>query len=101
LYAFLAAQGIEPLYVSVNNANYRAKWRSFVVENKLRGSHYLASTTVQQSLTKLLARGIPRYLLFDAQGRLVDDDLPFPSSGETLQQRIRQRLGTRPLPHKG
>lgn len=101
LYAFLTAQGIEPLYVSVNNANYRAKWRAFVVENKLRGAHYLASATVQQSLTKLLARGIPRYLLFDAQGRLVDDDLPFPSSGETLQQRIRQRLGPQPLRSKG
>lgn len=92
LHAFLTTQGIEPLYVSVNNANYRAKWRAFVVQNKLRGSHYLASATVQQSLGKLLARGIPRYLLFDAQGRLVDDDLPLPSTGETLQQRIRQRL---------
>ncbi|MGI4762064.1 MAG: TlpA family protein disulfide reductase [Janthinobacterium lividum] len=95
LHAFLAAQGIEPLYVSVNNPNYRAKWRAFVVEHKLRGSHYLASATVQKSLENLLARGIPRYLLFDAQGRLVDDDLPFPSTGETLQQRIRQRLAVK------
>jgi thiol-disulfide isomerase/thioredoxin len=66
LYAFLTAQGIEPLCVSVNNANYRAKWRTFVVENKLRGAYYLASATVQQSLTKLFARGIALYLLFDA-----------------------------------
>jgi hypothetical protein len=36
-------------------SRYR-KWRTFVVENKLRGSHYLASATVQQPLTKLFAR---------------------------------------------
>jgi thiol-disulfide isomerase/thioredoxin len=92
LHAFLEQQGIEPLYVSVNAPNFRAKWRDFVGQYKLRGSHYLASPAVQKSLEPLLARGIPRYLLFDAQGHLVDNDLPFPSTGEVLRQRIRQKL---------
>ncbi|MBO3273364.1 TlpA family protein disulfide reductase [Hymenobacter defluvii] len=94
LHAFLVQQGIEPLYVSVNNANYRAKWQAFVAQQQLQGSHYLAPKAVQESLTALLARGIPRYLLFDAQGRLVDDDLPFPSTGEALRERIRQNLAS-------
>lgn len=92
LHTFLTQQGIEPLYISVNQPGFRPKWREFITQYKLRGSHYLANAKMQQSLEKLLARGIPRYLLFDAQGRLVDDDLPLPSTGEALRQRIRQKL---------
>jgi thiol-disulfide isomerase/thioredoxin len=95
LHAFLTQHGIEPLYVSVNQPGFRSKWREFIIQYKLRGSHYLANAPMQQSLTTLLARGIPRYLLFDAQGRLVDDDLPLPSTGETLQQRILQKLAAK------
>jgi hypothetical protein len=90
-----ARHGIEPLYVSVNAPNFRDKWRDFVGQYKLRGSHYLASPAVQKSLEPLLARGIPRYLLFDAQGRLVDDDLPLPSTGAALHQRILQKLAAK------
>ncbi len=92
LHAFLEQQGIETLYVSVNNEGYRAKWREFVAQYKLRGYHYLAPPNVQKSLSTLLARGIPRYLLFDATGQLVDDDLPLPSTGEALRQRIQRKL---------
>jgi thiol-disulfide isomerase/thioredoxin len=95
LHAFLKQHGIEPLYVSVNAPNFRDKWRDFVGQYKLRGSHYLASPAVQKSLELLLARGIPRYLLFDAQGRLVDDDLPLPSTGAALHQRILQKLAAK------
>lgn len=95
LHAFLAEQGIEPLYISVNQPGFRPKWRAFISQYKLRGSHYLANAQVQQAAATLLARGIPRYLLFDAQGRLVDDDLPFPSTGEVLRQRIRQKLAAK------
>lgn len=95
LHAFLAQQGIEPLYISVNQPGFRSKWRAFISQYQLRGSHYLANAQVQQSAAALLARGIPRYLLFDAQGHLVDDDLPFPSTGEALRQRIRQKLATK------
>lgn len=92
LHAFLTQHGIEPLYISVNQPGFRPKWREFITQYKLRGSHYLANAQMQQSLAKLLARGIPRYLLFDAQGRLVDDDLPLPSTGDAMRQRILQKL---------
>jgi thiol-disulfide isomerase/thioredoxin len=95
LHAFLTQHGIAPLYISVNQPGFRPKWREFVTHYKLRGSHYLANAQMQQSLAKLLARGIPRYLLFDAQGRLVDDDLPLPSTGEKLHQRIQQKLAAK------
>jgi thiol-disulfide isomerase/thioredoxin len=95
LHTFLTQQGIEPLYISVNQPGFQPKWRKFIAQYKLRGSHYLANAQMQQSLAQLLARGIPRYLLFDAQGRLVDDDLPLPSSGEELRQRIRQKLAAK------
>jgi thiol-disulfide isomerase/thioredoxin len=95
LHTFLTQHGIEPLYISVNQPGFRPKWREFIAQYKLRGSHYLANVQMQQSLTKLLARGIPRYLLFNAQGRLVDDDLPLPSTGEALRQRILQKLAAK------
>ena len=95
LHAFLTQHGIEPLYISVNQPGFRPKWREFITQYKLRGAHYLANAPMQRSLATLLARGIPRYLLFDAQGRLVDDDLPLPSTGEALRQRILQKLAVK------
>lgn len=91
LHEFLAKNGIEPLYVALNNVNYRPKWRDFVVQNKLRGSHYLANAAVQTALSKQFS-GIPRYMLFDQNGQLVDDDLPRPGTGEELRQRVTQKL---------
>jgi thiol-disulfide isomerase/thioredoxin len=88
---FLVKNGIEPLYVALNNVNYRPKWREFVAENKLRGSHYLANAMVQTALGKQFS-GIPRYMLFDKNGNLVDDNLPQPSTGAELHQRIIQKL---------
>jgi thiol-disulfide isomerase/thioredoxin len=95
LHAFLTQHGIKPLYISVNQPGFRPKWQDFITQYKLRGSHYLANAQMQQSLANLLARGIPRYLLFDAQGHLVDDDLLLPSTGEALRQRIRQKLAVK------
>lgn len=91
LHEFLTKNGIEPLYVALNNVNYRPKWRDFVAQNKLRGSHYLASAAVQTALNKQFA-GIPRYMLFDQYGQVVDDDLPHPGTGQELRERVAQKL---------
>ena len=62
---------------------------ALAVKNKLRGYHYLASPAVQESLEPY----IPRYVLFDKNGTLVEASTHHPSDGEKLYRQLRERLG--------
>ena len=92
LHNFLSKNGIEVLYVSVDQPGFREKWAALAVKNNLRGYHYLASPAVQQSL-KPVVPYIPRYMLFDKNGTLVEASAYHPSDGDKLYQQLRERLG--------
>ncbi|TYP76993.1 TlpA family protein disulfide reductase [Aquimarina intermedia] len=90
---FLKDKNIEVLYVSVDNPTAAVKWKTAVQKYKLNGYHLLGTEAFVQNLKELqLANisGIPRYLLFDAKGTLLDAELPLPSSGSALKQRIEE-----------
>ena len=67
---------------------------ALTVKNNLRGYHYLASPAVQESLKPVISY-IPRYMLFDRNGTLVEASTYRPSDGEKLYQQLRERLGLR------
>ena len=92
LHDFLTRNGIEVLYVSVDKPGFRDKWAALAAKNQLRGYHYLASPAVSKSLEPVIPY-IPRYLLFDANGQLVEASAYHPSDGEKLYQQLRERLG--------
>ncbi|MDO7873491.1 TlpA disulfide reductase family protein [Hymenobacter sp. ASUV-10] len=92
LYDFLQKEGVEIVYVALDKPGYRDKWAAFVAKNRLRGYHYLASPAVQDALAPTVPY-IPRYLLFDKTGALVEASAEHPSSGLKLQQQVRARLG--------
>lgn len=92
LYEFLSKNGIEVLYVSVDQPGFREKWAALAVKNNLRGYHYLASPAVQASL-KPVVPYIPRYMLFDKTGALVEASAYHPSDGDKLYRQLRERLG--------
>ena len=94
LHNFLSKNGIEVLYVSVDQPGFREKWAALAVKNNLRGYHYLASPAVQKSLKPVISY-IPRYMLFDRNGTLVEASTYHPSDGDKLYQQLRERLGLR------
>ncbi|GAA4043710.1 hypothetical protein GCM10022409_32170 [Hymenobacter glaciei] len=91
LHEFASKNGIEVLYISVDQPGYRGKWAALAAKNGLRGYHYLASPAVQESLKSVIPF-IPRYMLFDKSGQLVEASAYHPSDGEKLYQQLRERL---------
>lgn len=71
--------------------NKRAK--AIISENELPGEHYLMNYPQTTSINnRLSVRGIPRYLIIDQQGEIVDSDAPKPSS-EAIRKKLRSLLG--------
>ena len=91
LHEFLRQNGIEVLYISVDQPGFREKWAALPVKYNLRGYHYLASAAVQESLKPVIPY-IPRYMVFDKNGVLVEASALHPSDGEKLYQQLRERL---------
>jgi len=91
LKSFLKERQIATLYVSIDNPSDKAKWERAIEKYKLSGYHCLVNKDVKESLDKWFA-GIPRYMLFDSKGELLDDNLPKPSTKTELYTRITQLL---------
>lgn len=94
LYKWLDERGIRLLYVSVDFPNNSKRWESDVKRYGLKGYHYFITSKADDKLSSLLGGSltIPRYLLFDAKGNLLSNDLPRPSSGEKLYKTIEELL---------
>ncbi|MDO7851205.1 TlpA family protein disulfide reductase [Hymenobacter convexus] len=92
LHEFASKNGIEVLYISVDQPGFREKWAALAAKNNLRGAHYLASPAVQESLKKVIPY-LPTYMIFDKTGQLVEASAYHPSDGEKLYQQLRERLG--------
>lgn len=91
LHAFLEARNIATLYVSIDSPNAFSKWKRAIGRYQLSGYHYLAKADIRDNLDKWFF-GIPRYMLFDSNGEIVDDNLPKPSSKEEFFEKITQAL---------
>ncbi len=97
LHQYLAKNGIEIIYISFDKDEEDATWRNAIAEYNLSGNHIRANKALQDDLTTLIwgakdAYSIPRYLLFDKTNRLIDNDVPTPSNGVRLYQKIDKKL---------
>lgn len=94
LHKWLDGHGIRLLYVSVDFSNNSKRWENDVMKYGLKGYHYFITSKADDKLSPLLGGSmtIPRYLLFDAKGNLLSNDLPRPSSGNKLYKTIEELL---------
>jgi thiol-disulfide isomerase/thioredoxin len=91
LHQFLKENNIQMLYVSIDNKRSMDNWGKTIERFQLSGYHYLVNPDVYANLDKWF-KGIPRYMLFDSNGEVLNDNLPRPSKQEELFNQIRKLL---------
>lgn len=91
LHEFLKAHHIKMLYVSVDNDGFQDKWKKLVSKYQLNGFHYFANKELKDDLGKMF-QGIPRYMIFDKAGNLVEENALRPSNGSLLYEQIKEKL---------
>ncbi|WP_314764028.1 TlpA disulfide reductase family protein [Capnocytophaga sputigena] len=71
----------EPItFVSISVDRDKEAWKAMVKEKKLRGIHLYASPETKELFKELYdLRSIPRYMLIDEKGNIINANLPMPS----------------------
>ncbi len=95
----LAAQYEEDLvllFVSVDDDSRLEKWRKIIEDNHLKGYHLLADFALRDELINTFGDGsnlaLPKYLIFDKKGKLVEPDAKQPSQNTLLIKQLEQYL---------
>ena len=88
---------VEKIYISIDENENR--WKEAVSAVRASGFHLLASEELRTFLTEEVYQGgrffVPRYLLLDAQGNILNDNLAWPSDMEDLRKQLDEHLGSR------
>jgi thiol-disulfide isomerase/thioredoxin len=74
---------IQPLYISIDEAEKKPAWEKTIKELNLKGMHIMAGDILKKSLEEDVFENkgisIPRYILVDADGKILLWDAPRPS----------------------
>ena len=82
------------VYISIDNANAREKWKKIVAKHKLKGIRLFSAGGWNDSIAKLYQiTGIPRYILIDKAGNLYDSNASGPSS-KKIYDKIQKLRGS-------
>lgn len=78
---------VEMLYISIDKDNYEQRWKDMIKSYDLKGNHIRANTNLKANLrAKFGSFGIPRYLLIDIDGTIINKNAPRPSNREELER---------------
>ncbi len=69
--------------LSIDEVKDYDKWRTMIIEKKLKGIQLMADNNWKSKfVTDYGVKGIPRFILIDIDGRIVNSDAPRPSNPE-------------------
>jgi len=79
------------LYVSFDRG--ADAWKGGIEKMDIKGVHFFPAADANQAVsTKYGINGIPRYMLVDKTGKVINPDAPRPSSGQVIAGLINQYL---------
>lgn len=83
--------GVQPLYLSTDVKSADAAWRTMLKGLGLKGMHIRTSDALRKDLNKVVPNfnGIPRYLILNKEGKVVNWDAQRPSSGSLLIEQLK------------
>ena len=74
------------VFVYISSDKNEAAWRNGLEQLNIKGENYLTSAKVWQDYNTLLnVRYIPRYVLIDKEGNIVDENAKRPSNPEVVK----------------
>lgn len=92
LKAFADENNVDLLFLSIDKPHTASKWRNYIKTNKIAGKHIRATPELRDQIVRMFRKGesfsIPRYLIIDANGKLVEKDALRPSRGKHLYKQI-------------
>ncbi len=85
------------LYIAFERGQTReaneASWKNGISKLDIKGVHFLPEPEANQEVSQnYQINGIPRYMLVDKTGKVVNPDAPRPSSGQVIAGLINQYL---------
>jgi len=81
-------------FVSISTDKDIEAWKNFIVAQNLGGLQLHQSDNFDLSISKnFIVNSIPRFILIDANGKIVSSDAPRPSSGPTIRALLDKTLG--------
>jgi len=79
-------KNIEFVSISIDKASDHEKWKAMINEKDLGGIQLLADNDWNSAFVKdYQIQGIPRFLLIDAEGNILDTNAPRPSNPELIE----------------
>ena len=73
-------------FVGINVGDTKEKWRNIIKEKGLKGIQLQATDTKISFFKDYLVRGIPRFILIDKDGRIIDSSAKRPSDSKLKEQ---------------
>lgn len=89
----LKLKNIESLYICLNGDSGDKQWKDMIKFYKLEGNHIRANSNLKNDLRNILGSyGIPRYLIIDENGNIVNNYAPRPGNIDELKTEIEKHL---------
>ncbi len=83
----LKEMNVTMLYISTDGDQNEERWLNMIKYYDLSGYHIRANKDLKADMDNILnLKGIPRYVLFDENGKIINDDMPRPSQAEEVRK---------------
>ena len=93
---FMETHAVQRVYISIDDPSKHETCQDIIAFYQLSGDHYLANDRLIQSIQTDLNRGrsipIPRYLIVNTHGEIVNDHAARPSNADELIDQLKQAM---------
>lgn len=85
----LQSKGYEMLYISIDVDRYGNKWHEVIKYYNLEGFHVKASEKLTSDIQRLFGDTVPRYLIIDNEGKIINSNAKSPSLIKELNKQLK------------